>query len=460
MREADLTSALQAVLDHHDALRLRLEAAAGEGEWKLEVAPAGAVDAGACLRRIDIGGLDASGGEACLCEHAGAAESRLSPAGGVLVLAVWFDAGAQRSGRLLLTIHHLGIDGVSWRILVPELAAAWSAVGGGGVPGLRARGTSFRRWAQWLELRAQDAACVGELSFWSGMLSERSLSLVDGALDASRDTIGTTGRLTLTLPAAVTQGLLTRVPAAFHCGIQHVLLTGLALAVAQWCGRRGRGASTAVLVDVEGHGREEVSADIDLSRTVGWFTSLYPVRLDVGGVDVEEALGGGAALGRALKLIKEQLRGVPGNGLGYGLLGYLNPRTGSQVAGFAAPQIGFNYLGRFAAPVDADWARARDAVGLGDGGDAAMALSHCLEVNALTLDGAGGAELTAHWSWAAALVTEGEVRDLAQRWFVALEELVRHAGAAGGGGGGPGARALVGGPPRAGARARAHLPRR
>src|ERR1700756_3453867 len=151
-----------------------------------------------------------------------------------------------------------------------------------------------------------------------------------------------------------------------------------------------------------------------------------------------------AALGRALKLIKEQLRGVPGNGLGYGLLRYLNPRTGSQLAGFAAPQIGFNYLGRFAAPGDADWARARDAVGLGDGGDAAMALSHCLEVNALTLDGAQGAELTAHWSWAAAVVTEGEVRDLAQRWFVALEELVRHAGAAGTGGRSPSDLPLVG----------------
>src|SRR5258707_7548092 len=145
MREADLTSALQAVLDHHDALRLRLEAAAGEGEWKLEVAPAGAVDAGACLRRIDIGGLDAAGREACIYEHARAAESRLLPAAGVLVQAVWFDAGAQRSGRLLLTIHHLAVDGVSWRILVPELAAAWSAVAGGGVPALTARGTSFWR---------------------------------------------------------------------------------------------------------------------------------------------------------------------------------------------------------------------------------------------------------------------------------------------------------------------------
>src|SRR5262249_27498594 len=129
---------------------------------------------------------------------------------------------------------------------------------------------------------------------------------------------------------------------------------------------------------------------------------------------------------------------------GYGLLRYLNARTGSQLAGFAAPQIGFNYLGRFAAPEDADWARARDAEGLGDGGDAAMALAHCLEGNALTLDESAGARLTADWSWAAGLVTEGEVRDLAQRWFLALEELVRHAATPGVGGRSPSDLPLVG----------------
>ena len=146
--------------------------------------------------------------------------------------------------------------------------------------------------------------------------------------------MGTAGRLTLTLPAAVTEGLLRRVAGAFHAGIQHVLLTGLALAIAQWCGRRDREAITAVLIDVEGHGREEVFSDTDLSRTVGWFTSLFPVRLDLCGVDIEEALAGGAALGRALKIIKEQLRGVPHNGLGYGLLRYLN-----RADGFAACRV-------------------------------------------------------------------------------------------------------------------------
>src|SRR5262249_62196628 len=113
-------------------------------------------------------------------------------------------------------------------------------------------------------------------------------------------------------------------------------------ALAQWCRRRGRGAGAGVVVDAEGHGREEVWSDIDLSRTVGWFTSLYPVRLDVGGGDVEEALAGGAGLGRALKLIKEQLRAVPGNGLGYGLLRYFNPRTGSGLGRVWGRQVGLD----------------------------------------------------------------------------------------------------------------------
>src|SRR5262249_6763361 len=113
----------------------------GTGGWW--GGPVGAVGAAGCVRRIDIGDLDAGAREACICEQARAAESRLSPAGGVMVQAVWFDAGAHRSGRLLLSIHHLAVDGVSWRILVPELAAAWAAIARGEVPALPARGGSF-----------------------------------------------------------------------------------------------------------------------------------------------------------------------------------------------------------------------------------------------------------------------------------------------------------------------------
>ena len=364
------------------------------------------------------------------------AVARLAPAAGVIVQAIWFDAGAQQPGRLLLIIHHLAIDGVSWRILVPDVVAAWGALRDGGIPALGPRGTSFRYWAQRLVTEAQDPERIAELSFWSGMLSAPAVSLVEGALDRGRDISARAGRLTLRLPASVTEALLTRTGAVFHAGINDVLLTGLVLAVLNWCRRRGRGSETAVLIDIEGHGREEVFADVDLSRTLGWFTSLFPMRLDAGALELAEALRGGPALGRAVKSIKEQMRAVADHGVGYGLLRYLNAQTALQLAGFPTPEIGFNYLGRFPAPGAANWAPAAETVELG-GSDPAMPLAHCIEVNALTLDGADGPTLIAHWSWAADLLSEREAHDLAQGWFAVLEALVRHAEQPGAGGRSP-----------------------
>ena len=134
---------------------------------------------------------------ACIAEEAQAAESRLAPAAGVMLQAVWFDAGAEQAGRLLLTIHHLSVDGVSWRILVPDLASAWQAIANGQEPALPAQGTSFRRFAQRLAAHAQDPELIGELPFWAGMQSAPALSLVDGSLDPQRDVAGTAGHVTL-----------------------------------------------------------------------------------------------------------------------------------------------------------------------------------------------------------------------------------------------------------------------
>ena len=246
--------------------------------------------------------------------------------------------------------------------------------------------------------------------------------------------------LTLTLPASVTEALLTRVPAAFHGGINEVLLSGLVLAVADW--RRaqggagsGQGPGHAVLLDLEGHGREEDGfAGVDLTRTVGWFTSLYPVRLDPGAIDVAAALSGGRLLGRALKSIKEQLRAVPQKGLHYGLLRYLNNDTAQELSGLPEPELGFNYLGRFGAGsassgAGAAWPLASELAGMASG-DPAMPLAHLIEINALTLDGAEGPQLSATFSFASRLLGEAQVRALAQGWFGALQALVRHVGEA------------------------------
>ena len=433
MRQADLLGAVQAVLDHHDALRLRLDVLA-DGAWRLEVAPCGSLQAADCVRRIDVSGLDVDGLRRSIGEASAEAAARLSPGDGRLVEVVWFDAGAKAAGRLLLSIHHLAVDGVSWRILVPDLAASWAALATGRAVELAPRGTSYRRWSQRLVEEAQTAARVAELEQWRRMLSERSLSLVDGSLDAARDVAGTARHVTLELSSDVTEALLTRVAAAFYGGINDVLLSALVIAVADWGQRRGCVGGPAVLLDLEGHGREEIFADVELSRTVGWFTSLYPVRLDPGSLDLEEALAGGAALGRAVKVIKEQLRGLKDNGLGYGLLRYLNRQTGAELAGYGVPQLGFNYLGRFASGGGQDWGLAAEAAALGGGAAAGMPLAHALEVNALTLDGAAGARLRVTWGWAPALLDEAAVRDLARGWFAVLTALVRHVAQPGAGG--------------------------
>ena len=277
------------------------------------------------------------------------------------------------------------------------------------------------------------------------MLSAPSLSLVEGSLDPGRDLSGGAGHLTLTLPAAITAALLTRVAAAFHGGINDVLLTGLVVAVADWCRRRGRGGGTAVLLDLEGHGREEVFGDVELSRTVGWFTSLFPVRLDPGAIDLDEAMAGGAALGRALKPIKEQLRALPDHGLGYGLLRYLNPQTGGAAC-CACRAAAWLQLSR------AVWRCRGRGVGSRRRGGAAWRRGRC-RAGAGALPGGQ----CAHARWQGRAAADGELVVCAGAgvaeprsaiWrgagLSALEALVRHAQAPGAGGRSPSDLPLLG----------------
>ncbi|MFJ1747310.1 amino acid adenylation domain-containing protein [Streptomyces sp. NPDC088116] len=433
--QEQLTKGLQAVLDHHDALRLRLTRAGGI-VWGLEVAPRGALDAAGCLTRVDATGLRGAALRCVVAGRGGTEQARLSPETGAMVRAVWFDAGPDDSGRLLLVLHHLLVDGVSWRILLPDLAAACQAAMEGTRAELEPVGTSLRRWAEQLTALAQHPARLEELPLWMSVLDAPDPVLGSRALDRARDTVATVRHVSLTLPPERTEPLLTTVPAAFHGGVNDVLLTGLALAVADWRRRRSDDEAAALLVDLEGHGRDDVVGGSDLSRTVGWFTDLHPVRLDPRVRDWADVWAGGPEAGRALKQIKEQLRALPDNGIGYGLLRYLNPQTGPALAGFRTPQIGFNYLGRFptAPKENGDWAVAPEAGGLGGGIDPEMPVPHSLEINALTQDHTDGPRLTATLSWPGDLLSEQDAQDLAETWFRALDALAAHAGAAEAGG--------------------------
>ncbi|MFI1258751.1 amino acid adenylation domain-containing protein [Streptomyces netropsis] len=429
-----LTKALQAVLDHHDALRLRLSRPEG-GAWALEITPRGSVRAEDLVHRVDAA-------TAPLGETAQAAQERLSPGAGVTLQAVWFDAGPDTPGRLVLMAHHLVVDGVSWRILLPDLAAAYDAVAAGREPDLEPVGTSFRAWAQGLVEAASSEARVAELDVWTSMLQVEDPRLGSRPLDPGRDVVATSGGLSVSLPADVTGALLAQVPAVFHAGVNDILLTGFALAVSDWKRRRGLGGSGA-LIDLEGHGREELVPGADISRTVGWFTSMFPVNLDPGVSehDWPDIWAGGPALGNAVKTIKEQLRALPDNGAGYGLLRHLNEETAATLAALPTPQISFNYLGRLGGSTSEEDGGTEDD--LGGGADPRMPLTHVLGLNSIARETPEGPSLVATWAWPLELFSEDEVRDLAESWFRALRAIVAHAEGPGAGGHTPSDLSLV-----------------
>ncbi|MET8974169.1 amino acid adenylation domain-containing protein [Streptomyces sp. NPDC004539] len=383
-----LTEALQAVVDHHGALRMRVGA-----DWSAFVPAPGSTSVP--VRRVT--------------DPKELAADQLDPAKGDLVSAVWYDAGPGRQGRLLLTVHHLAVDGVSWGILRTDLATAWRG------DQLPSPGTPFRHWAELLEGEAERRR--PELELWRDLLdfSRRELRHPD----PTRDVVGTLRHLTRTLLPEPTTDLLTTVPAAFHAGPDDVLLAALALAFARH--RR----SPALLVDVERHGREDLFEGVDLSRTVGWFTSVVPTRLDLSQVELTDAAG-------ALRAVKEQVRAVPEHGVGYGLLRHLDAVSGPVLAELPLPDVGFNYLGRTARerPTD-DWASVPGELpgrlALGAAHDPRLPVAHGLEITVAADDDG----LRAVWSWAPGVWSQAEIEALAGLWCEALDELSR-TGEAGG----------------------------
>ena len=272
-----LRMAVQMILDQHDALRLRVEFATPQ--WTVTVLPRGTVCAADCVRRCDVTSLPAAAWSTRLQREARRAIGRLAPATGVLLQVVWLDAGLAAPGQLLLVGQHLAVDGVSWRILVPQLQAAYEAARTGQPVTVDAPVTSFRHWARWLAEEAKRPGCIAELPYWQDVVAPTSPILM-ADLDPARDTVGQGAHWQLTLNTTVTSALLTEVPAAFHTGIHEVLLTALAVAVSRWQRQRGMRKPGPVVVAVEGHGRDTTGRGPDLSNTVGWCTSLYPVRLD------------------------------------------------------------------------------------------------------------------------------------------------------------------------------------
>jgi hypothetical protein len=297
-----LERAWQHLIVHHDALRMRYTRATDE--WRQ--INMGVVEQPVVVR-VDLSALPMPQREEALAAAVAEFHASLSLEDGRLVRAVLIEMGAGEPGRLLLVIHHLVVDGVSWRVLLEDLQAAYTQLQRGADIVLPPKTTSFKEWAERLAAYARSDTPRDELAYWLADDPATHARLPLDRLDGE-NVLAAARSVSVTLGVEETRALLREVPQAYRTQINDVLLAALVQAIGQWTGDR------TLLVDLEGHGREDLFADVDLSRTVGWCTSIFPVRLDL-----SEADGPGAAL----KAVKEQLRRVPRRGIGYGLLRHL-----------------------------------------------------------------------------------------------------------------------------------------
>ncbi|OQQ31465.1 non-ribosomal peptide synthetase [Prescottella equi] len=419
LSEPALRSVVAALLTTHHMLRSVFTVVDGHPQWEV---PEQIPETSALVRRVAVTG---SSWPEVFAAESERAYRALRPDAGVMVQVVWFDFGPGRAGRVFVAVHHLVVDGVSWRILVPDLATGVEQALRGETVALADAGTSFRDWAVGLTEAVESDRIRGALPLWREISTASEPALGVRALDPSRDTVASARSIEVRVPPALTRSVLTTVPAAYRAGIADVLLTALGLAVA---GERG---GDRVRVHLEGHGREEhVVAGADLSRTVGWFTSLYPAVLDLTGVDVAGALSGTEAAGIALAQVKDSLRRIPDSGIGFGMLRRLG-ETAGRLDGCRAPDVMFNYLGRLTLGEESGgaWTGAPESGALGGAVHPATPLEHVLDVNAVTEDGADGPELVCEFTAADGILDGAAVSRIAARWIDALRALSEHTSA-------------------------------
>ncbi|GHG84274.1 non-ribosomal peptide synthetase [Comamonas sp. JC664] len=396
---AVLQDALRALVAHHDALRLRFERTA-DG-WRQEsLGP----DSTVTLREVDLSTLDEAAQRAALEQEAQRAQAGFKLDEAPLVSAVRFHLGPQRGDRLLFAIHHLAVDAVSWRVLLADLETACQQLLQGQPVALPPKTTSFQAWARRLEEYAASPALDIEADHWFQAGEDTAPLPVDA--QGGENTLESARTLTVALEAEETRLLLQEAPTAWRARIDEVLLTALAQALSTWTGQR------RLRVQLEGHGREDLFDGVDLSRTVGWFTSTYPVTL---------ALPKDGSVGDELRAVRDGLRRVPNKGVGYGIVRYLRQdERGARLRTQAEAPVSFNYLGQLdsALPTSSLLAPADEPFGAQQGTQGRR--RQVLEVNAHVF----GGKLEVSFTYSEALHQRTTVGALAQGYLHALRGLV------------------------------------
>jgi amino acid adenylation domain-containing protein/non-ribosomal peptide synthase protein (TIGR01720 family) len=395
-----LRAAVAALLEHHDALRLRY--ARTPVGWSQTYA--GRSDEVPC-EEIDVSALPDAQQPAAIEAHAATLQRSLDLSSGPVLRVASFVLGSARPGRLLIVMHHLAIDGVSWRILIEDLQTAYRQRRRGQPVRLPPKTSSYRAWALRLTDVAQSADIKGEANFWLSAAGDRRPVIpVDvGAVRRSPETLHTEAsahRMSIQLSREETRALLHDARHRAGAAITDVLLTALALAFQRWTG------SPTLWIDLEGHGREDLFDALDVSRTVGWFTAVYPARLDLP-PDTEP--------GHAVQAIQAQLQRIPRHGVGYGLLRYLcaDPLVTDRLQAIPSPQVSFNYLGQVYPATDEDLLAFPAPESVGPVRSPAARRSHLLELDAAIVQG----ELRIDWTYSAQAHHRQTIEQVS-RWFM------------------------------------------
>jgi amino acid adenylation domain-containing protein/non-ribosomal peptide synthase protein (TIGR01720 family) len=405
-----LKQAISKLLYHHDALRLRF---VQQGEqWQQNNSD----DCNSfAFEVVDLSHLSCDEQLTTLAEISEVQQRALNLEQGPLMALVFFKLG--ESGRLLIVIHHLAVDGVSWRIILEDLVTIYQQLESQDSLQLPPKTSSFKTWAEELQNYAKTPEYHAQLNYWLNRdFSSVSPLPLDNQGEAKSNIVAHAKTVSFTLTEEQTRLLLQEVPQAYNTQINDILLTALVQAFACWTG------SYKLLLDMEGHGRENVIESVNLSRTVGWFTSIFPVFLTLENLDHP---------GECLKSIKEQLRQIPDRGFDYGIGYYLNSdlTIQSQLKNYPKAQVSFNYLGQFTSHQigEMGWKLSQESSAsihspLGQ-------RSHLIAIQGIVVDG----QLNMDWQYSENFHHQTTIENLADAYRDSLETLINHCLSAEGG---------------------------
>ncbi|RAM53526.1 MAG: non-ribosomal peptide synthetase [Hapalosiphonaceae cyanobacterium JJU2] len=397
-----LEKILESLQKHHDVLRLRFIQEESSTQ-ALITSPDDLIP----LTRFDFSALPKDKQAQAIEAAANKLQASLNLSQGPLFRVALFNLGENQPNRLLWIIHHLVVDGVSWRILIEDFQTAYQQISQGKAINLPPKTTSYKQWSSCLQKYAQSSTLLSELDFWL-TTQHQLVSPIPRDFPGEHNLEETSSVVSVSLSVEETQTLLQQVPAAYRTQINDVLLTALIQTFNQWMGE------SSLIIDLEGHGREEIFDDVDLSRTVGWFTTIFPVHLN---------LENPRDQGTALKSIKEQLRAIPNRGIGYGLLRYLNRDQGiSEQFSLSKAEVIFNYLGQFdqLLPESSLFNLVQETTG--STRSLRSKRTHLLEINSGIYQG----NLEVNWSYSNKVHRQTTIEVLAQNFIKALRSLIAH----------------------------------